>query len=75
MTLKRVTMNLTQRDTENAQSIKDRLNTRSRAGAVSASLALTEGLTHRIESGDELLIRRKNGDLERVMIPGLPVNE
>ena len=74
MALKRITMNLTERDSENANSIRDRLNTRSKAGAVSTSLAITEGLTDRIQSGEELLIRRKNGDLERVIIPGLPTN-
>ena len=72
MALKRVTMNLTERDSENAKSIQNRLNTRSGAGAVSISLAITEGLTSRIGSGDELLIRNKNGDVERVIIPGLP---
>ena len=71
MALKKVTMSLSEWDVQNTATLVERLHSRNRAAAVSSALAITEGLTRRIEQGDELVLRKKNGTLERVMIAGM----
>ena len=71
MALKKVTMSLTVDDVKNTEILVDRLNARNKASAVSSALAIAEGLTRRIEDGDELIVRRRNGQAETVIIPGL----
>ena len=71
MKLKKVTMNLTQRDLDNAEALTERLHSRTKASTVSAALAITEGITRRIVDGNELMIRKKDGSLETVVIAGL----
>ena len=69
--MKKVTMNLTDRDISNTEVLTKRLNLRNKASTVSSALAITEGLTRKIVSGEELLIRKKDGSMETVIIAGL----
>ena len=69
--MKKVTMNLTDRDISNTEVLTKRLNLRNKASTVSSALAITEGLIRKIVSGEELLIRKKDGSMETVIIAGL----
>ena len=71
MNMKKVTMNLTERDIQNTESLNRRLHSRSKASTVSSALAIAEEITHSIEQGEEVLIRTKGGTLERVFIAGV----
>ena len=71
ISLKKVTMNLTQSDINNTEILVRRLNARNKASAVSSALAIAEGFTRKIEEGDELIVRRRNGGSEMVIIPGI----
>ena len=71
MSLKRVTMKLTENDIRNTESLQRRLHTRNKASAVSGALAIAEALTRRIEDGGELIIRQRNGVSETMIIPGM----
>ena len=62
---------LTDRDISNTEVLTKRLNLRNKASTVSSALAITEGLTRKIVSGEELLIRKKDGSMETVIIAGL----
>lgn len=70
MKMTKVTMNLTERDIKNTQNLTRRLQSRSKASAVSSALAIADGITRSIERGEEVLIRTKDGTLERVFIAG-----
>ena len=41
------------------------------ADAVSAALGITRSLGEMLKNGNELLIRNKKGELEKILIPGL----
>ena len=69
--MKKVTMNLTEQDIRNTETLTARLHSRSKALTVSSALAITEGLTRKIEEGGELMIRKKDGTMETVVITGL----
>ncbi len=71
MKLKKVTMNLTERDVANTEYLTVRLNSRNKASTVSSALAIAEGITRKIEDGGELLIKKKDGSTETVVIAGL----
>ena len=64
-------MNLSDKDIANTESLADRLHSRNKASAVSSALAITEGITRRIDRGDELMIKRKDGSMETVIIAEL----
>ena len=68
MKMIKVTMNLTERDIENADTLSRRLHSPSKASAVSSALAIAEGITGSMERGEEVLIRTKCGIMERVFI-------
>ena len=70
MELKKVTMNLTERDIANTEILTARLHSRNKASTVSSALAITEGITRKIEDGGELIIRKKDGSMETVVIAG-----
>ena len=70
MKMTKVTMNLTERDIKNTETLSQRLHSRSKASAVSSALAIAEGITRSIERGEEVLIRTKDGTMERVFIAG-----
>ena len=71
MKLKKVTMNLTERDIANTATIAERLHSRNKASAVSSALAITEGITSKLKDGAELMIKRKDGAMETVFITDL----
>ena len=52
MGLKKVTMNLTEWDIANAELLTARLHSRNKASTVSTALAITEGITRKIEDGE-----------------------
>lgn len=68
MTVK-VTMNLTQRDVRNTESLQGFMNTRTKAQAVSTALSVTKALAENMKPGSELLIRQKDGSMEKIIIP------
>lgn len=69
--LRKVTMNLTERDVRNTEILVDQLHTRSKAEAVSAALSITSSLSDLLKGNKELIIRDKNGEIGKVIIPGL----
>lgn len=71
MAMKKITMNLTQRDIANTEFLTSRLNSRNKASTVSAALAITQGIAKKLEDGGELIIRKKDGSIETVIIAGL----
>ena len=71
MGLKKVTMSLSERDLEKAKALVERLHSRNRAAAVSTALAIAEELTRWMAQGDELMLKRKDGTLDKVWIAGL----
>ena len=70
-TLQRVAMNLTKRDIENTDKVRTALHARNNAQAVSSALSLVVSMTNLLEDGSVLMVRDKNGELQRVVIPGL----
>ena len=69
--LQRVAMNLTKRDIENTDKVRSVLHARNNAQAVSSALALVVSMTDLLEDGGVLMVRDKNGELQRVVIPGI----
>lgn len=69
--LRKVTMNLTERDVRNTEKLTEQLHTRSKAEAVSAALSITTSLSEMLHGDKELIIRDKKGGIEKVIIPGL----
>lgn len=69
--LHRVTMNLTQRDVANTEKVRQKFHARSNAQAVSAAVTVTASLAELLENGGELLVRNKDGETQRIVIPGL----
>lgn len=71
MELTKVTMNLSHRDIAHAEALQRRLRSPSKASAVASALAIAEDLTRRLERGEEVLIRRKDGSGQQVFLPGV----
>ena len=71
MELKKVTMNLTEKDIANTELLTTRLHSRTKASTVSSALAIAEGITKKIEDGGELMIKRRDGSMETLIIAGL----
>ena len=71
MALKKVTMSLSEWDVYNTKTLVERLHSRNRAAAVSSALAITEGITRKIVQGEELLLRKKDGTMEKIIIAGM----
>jgi len=63
----KVTMNLTARDVKNTQKVKESLHARSNAAAISDALSVTTKLIDLSKKGNEILIRNKKGELERLV--------
>jgi len=70
-TLQRVAMTLTARDIRNTEKLKRTFDARSNAQAVSTALALAVSVSDLMSEGNELLLRDKDGTLQKVVIPGL----
>ena len=64
-------MALTEWDIANTENLVERLRSRNKAEAVSSALAITEGLTRKIEDGGKLMIKKKDGTMETVVITGM----
>lgn len=73
--LRKVTMNLTERDVKNTERLTEQLHTRSKAEAVSAALSITTSLSEMLQGDKELIIRDRKGGIEKVIIPGLTEKE
>lgn len=71
MKLTKVTMNVTQHDIENTEALQHRLHSRSKASAVSSALVIADEITRIVERGEELLVRKKDGSMNRLIIPGV----
>ena len=69
--LRKVTMNLTDRDIEITEELTKKLNSRSKASTVSSALAITNELTKLLGDGSALLRRNRDGSMERIIITGL----
>ena len=69
----KVTMNLTDRDRQNAECIQWRTAARTKADAVSTALSLTRFIVDQLGEGNaELLLRRLDDkSLERIVMPEL----
>jgi len=71
MTDTKVTMILNEQDEANALNIKTTLYLHSNAAAVSNALAVTVKLIDIVESGKEILVKNKNGELEKLIFSDL----
>ncbi len=71
MVTKKVTMGLTERDIVNTEVLVERMHARNKASVVSNALALTALLTERTAEGDELLLRKRDGTMERILIANM----
>ena len=69
--MKKVTMNLTDRDVTIAEELTKKLNSRSKASTVSNALAITNELADLVGDGGTLLRRNSDGSMERIVITGL----
>jgi hypothetical protein len=66
----KVTMNLTDRDVENTESLVQLTGSRTKAQAVSTALSVTKAIASRLRNGGEVFIKNKDGNIERLVIPG-----
>lgn len=67
----KVTMNLTDRDVDNTDKIRKVFHARSNAAAVSDALSVTATLVNMMNEGNEILVRNKKGELEKIVFTGL----
>ncbi|MCB8880974.1 hypothetical protein ACELLULO517_12075 [Acidisoma cellulosilytica] len=67
----KVTMSLTDRDVANTDNLRQALDARSNAHAVSIALSLTSFLVGQLQQGHELCLRLPNGELQRVVMTEL----
>jgi hypothetical protein len=68
--LHKVTMNLTPIDVSNTEKLRNRLHARSNAQVVSTAISITTAIADIVQEGGTLMVRDKNGELQRVVIPG-----
>ena len=67
----KVTMNLTKRDVTTTENLKKSFNTRSKTATVSAALSVAKTIIDLMSGGNELLVRRKSGEVEKIIIAGI----
>lgn len=67
----KVTMNLSDKDIANTDTLVALTGSRSKAAAVSTALSVTKLLATRMARGSEVLIRGKDGKIEALVIPEL----
>lgn len=65
----KVTMNLTEKDVENTESLVRLTGSRTKAQAVSTALSVTKAIAARLKSGGEVYIKNRDGHIERLIIP------
>jgi hypothetical protein len=70
---KKISMNLTLKDIENAEALKDRLNERNQASVVSKSMSIVRSLADIFDdhSSSRLFLEKKGGERVEIIIPGL----
>jgi hypothetical protein len=71
----KVTMSLTERDASNTEFLRQTLNARSNAHAVSIALSLTSYLVNNIQQGNEICLRTPEGEIHRVVMAELTLLE
>jgi hypothetical protein len=71
----KVSMNLTDRDVRNTEYVRQLFHVRTNADAVSAALGITSSLGEMVKKGNEVFIRNKQGELQKLLIPGLDSND
>jgi len=69
----KVMMSLTEKDVQNTDYLRERLHSENNAEVVSAALSIISSLADLIGKGDEVFIRNKNGETEKLFIPGINV--
>lgn len=69
--LKKFSMNLTDMDIKNTERVRKLFHVRTNADAISASLSIARSLGEMIRDGKELLLRNKQGEIEKILIHGL----
>ena len=69
--MRKVTMNLTERDIEITDKLTAKLHARSKASTVSSALSVMNELTDMVDDGGVLFSRKKDGSVERLVITGL----
>ncbi len=67
----KVTMNLTETDVGNTEKLTQQLNSRSKAATVSAALSLTTTIVDAIKMGGEIMVRKPDGSMEKLVITGM----
>jgi len=71
--LKKVTMQLTDRDIENTEHLRNMTHSRSNAAAVSTALSLATLLGESIQKGGKILIEDRDGKLREVVLPDISI--
>jgi hypothetical protein len=71
----RVTLNLTDQDLANVERIVSLPGVRNRTHAMSVALALTAYLASVVQRGGELLTRKKDGTVEKVVLMELQTGQ
>ncbi len=69
-----VRMELFDEDVANAEYLTERLNMESKAATVSAALRLMSEFVDVIDGDGQLLIRNKNGSVDRLILHGVDKN-
>jgi len=70
--MRKVTMDLTDRDVENTQYLREVLHARSNAQVISIALSLLRFIVSALlNPGTQLLLRNPDGSLDRVVVPEL----
>ena len=69
--LQKITMNLTEKDVENALFLLETLNERNQASVVSKSLSLTKDIVNLLKDNSKLLVEDKDGNIQEIKIIGL----
>jgi hypothetical protein len=64
----KVTMSLTDRDVANTEKIRNALDARSNAQAVSVALSLTAFVVDQLQKGNELLLRTPQGETQKIFM-------
>ena len=69
--MKKVTMNLTDKDIENLNELYEELNVRSKAGAVSTSLGIAQAILRAKQKGGRIIIENEKGESQELIISGV----
>jgi hypothetical protein len=64
----KVTMNLTEPDVTNADTLVGLIGSRNKAQAVSTALSVTRLIAQRMSDGGEVFVRRRDGGIEKITI-------